>query len=269
MASPTVCAAVITKNEAANIQACLSTLRWADEILVLDSHSEDETASLARAFTPHVHRRPFDDFPRQRNAALALVRSDWVLFVDADERVSAALAQEVRAAVAAAEATWQAAEGEPVAGYWVPRRNIILGKWIKGGGWYPDFQLRLLKVGRARYDERRPVHEVVLLDGAAERLREPFLHYNYHSLRQLLAKQGAYASLEAISLREQGLRGKPRSVVLQPLREFWRRFVTLRGYVDGPHGLLLASVVAFYTGVAYARLWRMREEPRGSPRPLP
>ncbi len=261
-ATPTITAAVITKNEARNIRDCLAALAWADELLVLDSLSADDTVALARACGAAVHLRPFDDFPRQRNAALALVRTDWVLFVDADERVSAELAAEVRQAVAAAEGTWQAEGTAPVAGYWVPRRNIILGRWIRGGGWYPDYQLRLLKVGRARYDETRRVHEVVLLDGAARHLREPFLHYNYDKVSQLFAKQAAYAALEARSLAEQGVPGKPHSVLLQPWREFRRRYWQLGGYRDGLHGLLLASVVAFYSGVAYAKLWRGRPAAR-------
>ncbi len=264
-ATPTITAAVITKNEAHNIRDCLAALSWADELLVLDSLSDDETVPIARALGATVHQRPFDDFARQRNAALALVRTEWAFFVDADERVSAALAAEAREAVAAAEATWQASGVPPVAGYWVPRRNIILGRWIKGGGWYPDYQLRLLKVGRARYDESRRVHEVVLLDGEARWLREPLLHFNYDRLGQLFAKQAAYAALEARSLAERGVPGKLHSVVLQPLREFRRRYCRLGGYRDGLHGLLLAAVVALYTGVAYAKLWRERPADRQGP----
>ncbi|MHB1005276.1 MAG: glycosyltransferase family 2 protein [Chloroflexota bacterium] len=261
---PTIAAAVIARNEANNIGPCLERLGWADEVLVLDSCSTDDTVARALAHTPDVHRRPFDDFAHQRNAALSLLRSDWVLFVDADERVSPELAAEARTAVAAAEAGWAPGDRALVTGFWVPRRNIILGRWIRGGGWYPDHQLRLLKVGRARYDETRKVHEVVLLDGEQGRLQQPFVHYNYQRLGQLFAKQAAYAALEAVSLYDRGVPGRPHSIVLQTLREFSRRYFTLGGWRDGGHGVLLCGVVAFYTGVAYAKLWRLRRADRGT-----
>jgi glycosyltransferase involved in cell wall biosynthesis len=258
---PSIAAAVIAKNEERNIAACLATLGWADEMVVLDSCSSDGTVAAARAAGATVHQRAFDDFAHHRNAALDLIKSDWVLFVDADERVSPALAQEARRLVAQAEAGWQAGTGR-VAGYWVPRRNIILGNWIKGGGWFPDYQLRLLKLGRARYDEEHKVHEVVVLDGEAGHLAEPFLHYNYQTLGQIIAKQRAYVGLEAQSLLDRGARGRPHSIFLQPLREFWRRFVSLGGWRDGGHGLLLATVLALYNGVAYFKVWQLRRGDR-------
>lgn len=257
MSQPTLAAAVITKNEEGNIVACLATLGWADEVVVLDSCSADRTVALAREAGATVYQRAFDDFAHQRNAALDLIKSDWVLFVDADERVSPALAQQARQEAAAAEAGWRAGTRR-LAGFWVPRRNIILGRWIRGGGWFPDYQLRLLKVGRARYDEEHKVHEIVVLDGEAGYLREPFLHYNYQTLGQIIAKQRAYVGLEARSLVDRGARGRPHSIVLQPLREFWRRFVTLGGWRDGGHGLLLATVLAVYNGVAYYKVWQLR-----------
>lgn len=257
----TVAAAVIAKNEERNIAACLASLAWADETVVLDSCSSDRTVELARAAGASVYQRPFDNFAFQRNAALDHVQSDWVLFVDADERVSPALAAEARRLAEEAEGGWQAGTGR-VAGYWVPRRNIILGKWIRGGGWYPDYQLRLLKLGRARYDEEHKVHEIVVLDGEAGHLRESLLHYNYQTLGQIVAKQRAYVGLEARSLLERGARGRPHSIVLQPLREFWRRFVRLEGWRDGGHGLLLAGVLALYDGVAYYKVWQLRRAER-------
>ncbi len=254
---PRITACVIARNEAKNIVPCLESLAWADERLVLDSFSHDNTVALARQEGARVEQRVFDNFAAQRDAALDLSTGDWVLFVDADERVSRQLAAEARAAVQGAEEGWQE-QGKGIAGYWLPRRNVILGRWIKGGGWYPDYQLRLLRRGFARYDKRHLVHETVLLDGGEGRLDEALLHYNYTSLWQLLSKQRAYVSLEAQSLYEKGARGRPHSIVLQPLREFWRRFVSLKGWRDGRHGLLLALLMAAYNGVAYYKVWRLR-----------
>jgi glycosyltransferase involved in cell wall biosynthesis len=251
----TIAAAVITRNEERQIGACLDTLAWADEMLVLDAFSTDRTPELALAGGARVEQRPFDDFARQRNAALSHLRADWVLFVDADERVTPELAAEVRAAVDAT-ASDRPSSLPATVGFWVPRRNIVLGRWIRGGGWYPDYQLRLLNLDRARYDESRPVHEVVLLDGPAGNLANWFVHLNYERLGQLLSKQAAYAALEVRTLRQQGVRGRARAILGRPLKEFWRRYVTLRAYRDGWQGCLLCGAVAAYTGLAYYRLWR-------------
>ena len=144
-----------------------------------------------------------------------------------------------------------------MAGWWVPRRNYIWGRWIRHTGWYPDYQLRLLRRGFAHYDPAREVHEIVILDGPEAYLQNPLIHYNYRTVRQFLRKQNYYADYEAAILVEQGIRPRPHSFVLQPLREFHRRYVTLDGYKDGAHGLLLSLLMAYYTFVAYWRARRM------------
>ena len=150
MTGPTISAVVLTGNVERHLAACLRCLSWADEVMVLDGGSRDRTVAIAEAAGARVERRPFDDFAHQRQAALDRARGDWVLFVDDDERVSAGLAAEVRAAAASGRAE----------AYWVPRRNYIWGRWIRGGGWFPDAQLRLLRRDRARYDLGGLVHEV-------------------------------------------------------------------------------------------------------------
>ncbi|MBI3967979.1 MAG: glycosyltransferase family 2 protein [Chloroflexi bacterium] len=245
---PTVSAVVLTFNEAENIAACLRRLQWADECLVLDSGSTDDTVVIARAAGARVQVRLFDDYARQRNAALALARGAWVLFVDADERVTPALAAEIRRAI----------ESECLcAGYWIPRQNVILGRVVRHGGWYPDEQLRLLRRDRAHYDETKPVHEVVVLDGKSGHLSYHLIHHNYRRVRQLFAKQDRYATLEARELRRRGLRARPHNFVLQPLRQFRWRYWELAAFRDGWRGLALSLLLAAYTVVAYWRLWRL------------
>jgi len=239
---------VITRNEERHISDCLGTLTWADEIVVVDSQSTDRTVARARRFTERVHDLPFVNFARTRNAALDLARCDWAFFLDADERVSDALATEVRDCISSPE---------PHSGYWVPRRNFILGRWMGHTGWYPDYQLRLFQRSRGRYDEAREVHEVVLLDGSAGRLAQAILHYNYESLGEVFSRQRRYASLQAATLRRAGRRAQPHNLVLQPLRELRRRYVTLRGYRDGVHGLFLSLVMAYYEFLVYAKLARL------------
>ena len=249
-AKVTLAAVILTRNEARHIIDCISSLRWCDRIVLSDSYSDDGTVELARDAGAEVLQRPFDDFASQRNAALQAVQADWVFFVDADERATPDLAAEVR----------QVVSGDSKVGWWVPRHNFVVGKLMMHGGYYPDYQLRLLRRGRARYDPARPVHEVVIIDGAAGHLRNPLTHYNYDSWAQVREKQRRYARLEAQRLFDLGIRPKPHNFILQPLRELRRRAFTLRGYKDGLHGLRLHVLLAYYYGfVPYVRLrglWR-------------
>ncbi len=253
-----ITAAVLARDEAAFVGPCLASLGWADARLVLvDARTRDATAAIARQSADRVFVAPFESFPRFRNRALALAETSWLFFVDADERVSPALAAEVRRAVA------DAAEDGTV-GYWVPRHNVIRGRPVRGAGWSPDYQLRVLRRGAARYDAASLVHEVATLDGPAGWLREPLVHYNYATLREFVSKQGHYAALDARAGWWRGERPRARGLVGQPAREFWRRFATLGGYRDGALGFLLAAYLAYaaYQRTrALGRLWRERGSP--------
>lgn len=242
-------AVILTKNEAKHIAECLATLDFADLVVVSDSYSEDGTVDIARAAGAHVMQREFDNFAGQRNAALEAVPANWILFVDADERIPPELAAEMR----------QVINERPEVGWWVPRRNYIVGRRVRHGGFYPDYQLRLVRRERARYDPARPVHEVVLLDGAAGQLHNEMIHHNYDDWAQFHAKQRRYALLESRILRERGVKPWPHKFVRQPLREFWRRYVKLQGYKDGWMGLKLAWLLGYYYGfVPHWNLLRSR-----------
>ncbi|MCL6647227.1 MAG: glycosyltransferase family 2 protein [Chloroflexi bacterium] len=241
-----VTGAVITANEEANIAACLRSLAWADELLVVDSGSTDRTVAIARQLGARVEVRPFTTFADQRNAALTWATGDWVFFLDADERMGRALATQVRAALTS-----------DYAGFWVPRRNIILGHRMRGGGWWPDKQLRLLRRGRAHYNPARGVHEVAELDGPAGELTAPLLHYNYQRLSQLFAKQRFYAAQEARDRWQRGERVRPHHWLLQPARAFHRRFIAWQGYRDGAFGAFLAAVMAWYEFMTLVQLARL------------
>lgn len=238
---------IIARDEAANLAELLPGVRWADEVLVLvDAATVDDSVSVARALADRGEVRPFVGFSAFRNAALDLARGGWVFFVDADERVSRELADEVRAAVAASEEAIGRGEADAPVGYWVPRNNIIFGRLIGGGGWSPDYQLRILRRGAGRYDESRSVHEVAILDGPSGYLTERLLHLNYRSLQQFCAKQRRYTEIEAATLRARGIRGDGRALVGAPLREFRRRYLDLAGWTDGPVGLFLSLAMAYY-----------------------
>jgi (heptosyl)LPS beta-1,4-glucosyltransferase len=242
---------ILTYNESKHITDCIESLRFCDEIVVFDSFSTDDTMTLAMWAGVQLIQHPFTDYASQRNAALEAVSdvADWVLFVDADERVSEALSQEVRAAI----------KQENVAGFRIPRHNYIFGKLTKGAGWYPDYQLRLLRVGKARYDTTRPVHEVVQLEGEMGTLTNPLIHYNYQDAAQFAAKQRRYVAYDAKILYEQGVRAKPHHLITQPLRHFWWRYLTLKGYGDGFHGLRLSALMAWYEYRKYRLLAELQK----------
>jgi (heptosyl)LPS beta-1,4-glucosyltransferase len=236
--SPQLAVIILTKNAAPHIEDCVASARFADLILVSDSYSTDGTPELASAAGAVVTQRPFDNFAGQRNAALAEVNAEWVFFVDADERVTPELAVEVRRMIAT----------QQMAGWWVPRHNFVAGHEVRHGGFYPDYQLRLLRRDCARYDPERPVHEVVILDGEAGYLQNVLTHYNYDNWAQFHAKQRRYARFEMDILKARGVRPWPHKFILQPVRELWRRYVTLKGYRDGAVGLKLALLLAYYYG---------------------
>jgi len=249
---PQLAAIILTLNAAAHIQACIASLDWADRVILFDSFSQDNTVSLAEAAGATVWQHPFENYAQQRNAALAAVdEADWVFFVDADERGRPALAQEIREVIA----------NRPEAGWYVPRHNMIFGKLTRGAGWFPDYQLRLFRYGRVRYE--RPVHEVAVVDGKIGYLQQPLVHHNYVNPAQFYAKQGKYTAYNAGILHQQGIRPKLYTPFTQPIRQFWWRFVTLKGYVDGLHGLRLSLYMAYYEWVKYRLLAQMVAEKGG------
>lgn len=243
----TISAAIIAQDAERHIRACLVCLRFADEIVVVDGGSLDRTAENARALGARVLVRPFDNYALQRQFALENSHSDWVFFVDHDERVSAGLAAEIRTVIA------RDGPDSPV-GYWVPRRNYIAGRWTRGGGWSPDRQLRLVRRDRSRYDLDRPVHELVHLDGRDGVLACAIVHYNYDDYGQFLCKQARYALLEAERRRSTGETPSARRLITSPLREGWRRLVIEGGARDGIHGVWLALGMAWYAFQVEARI---------------
>lgn len=248
---PSIAAVVLTLNEAKHIGDCLDSLAWADDCLVFDSFSTDATIEIARQHGARVIQNKFLNYAQQRNAALAAVNSDWAFFLDADERCTTDLANEIRA-------TLHTALHSPVSTvYAVPRHNYLFGKLTLGAGWYPDYQARLFQVGKAGFDPVREVHEVAQYEGEMGYLKHELIHYNYENVTQFHTKQRKYTEYDASILFKQGIKPKPQNFILQPLREFRRRFISLKGYRDGAHGLHLSLLMAYYNFDLYRRLARM------------
>jgi glycosyltransferase involved in cell wall biosynthesis len=234
-------AIILTHNEEQHLPDCLASVTWAPRVLVYDSFSTDQTAAIARGAGAEVQQRSFDNYAGQRNAALAAAQTEWVLFVDADERIPAALADEIKQVL-----------DQPPAGWWIPRHNYLFGRLTLHAGWYPDYQLRLLRRERAHYE--RPVHEIVVLAGEAGYLHNPLIHLNYATVPEFVAKQKFYAAYDAERLAAEGGRAKPQNFLLQPLRQFWWRFVTLAGWRDGWHGFRLSLLMARFEFEKYRHL---------------
>ncbi|HIE37924.1 MAG TPA: glycosyltransferase family 2 protein, partial [Anaerolineae bacterium] len=219
------------------------SLEWADRRVVFDSFSTDRTVELARQAGAEVIQHPFQNYAQQRNAALDRADAAWIFFVDADERATPELAEEIRAVTTG---------DRPEVAWWVPRHNYIFGRLTLGAGWYPDYQLRLVRRGHAHWE--RPVHEVAVVDGPEGHLKHPLIHYNYADLADFIARQEKYTDYDAGILLEQGVRPSFYTPYSQAVRHFWWRFIALRGIRDGLHGLRLSLLMAYYEAVKYRRL---------------
>jgi GT2 family glycosyltransferase len=254
-----ILACVLTRDEARHVQACLATVEWAGGRLVVDSGSTDATVALARAAGAEVITRAWDGWAGQRNVAVQEASRRgfrWIFFVDADERVPDDLRAEVLRVVEASDRADAQGDVSPV-GFWVPRRNVIVGKWIRHAGWDPDYQLRLFRTDRGRYDPARPVHELVILNGPAAYLAARLVHLNYDTWGQFWAKQRRYAATEASARHQRGQRIRAHNFVLQPWRAFWRRYVTLEGWRSGMHGLALSVGMAAAEVATLTDHWRL------------
>jgi glycosyltransferase involved in cell wall biosynthesis len=219
---------------------------WADEIVVVDAESTDKTGEVARAFTDAVFVRPWPGFAAQKNFALDHATGDWVLSLDADEEVTPELRAEIIAVLER--------PAPDVAAYAVPRRNIFWGAWVRHGGLYPDWQVRLLRRGRGRFGDVS-VHESVRVEGAVARLQSPLLHRSYRDVADFLTRADRYSSLAAADRLRHGPPVNAAELVLRPLGRFLGMYVLRAGFLDGWRGFLLAVLYAYYVFIRSAKVW--------------
>lgn len=239
----TLSVVVITKNEAHAIRACLESVRWADEIIVLDSGSSDGTLEICREFTPQVHSTDWPGFGPQKNRALALATGDWVLSLDADERVPDALRAEMQATMARA--------AHPA--YRMPRLSSYCGRFMRHSGWWPDHVTRLFRRGHARFSDDL-VHERLIVDGATGTLRQHLVHHAFTDLEEVLAKVNSYSSSGALVAARRGKTGSLRKAVARGVWAFVRTYVLRAGFLDGREGFMLAVSNAEGTYYRYLKL---------------
>lgn len=258
----TVSAVISAYNEEEKIADCLESVKWADEIVFVDNSSADKTAQIAKEHKAKVYTRPNNPMLNvNKNFGITRASGDWILYLDADERVTPELAEEIGKVISDSSTRQRLAQNDSKAvnGFWLPRKNIIFGRWMEHGGMYPDYQMRLFKKGRGKFPELH-VHEMMEIDGKTEHLTENILHYNFETVSQFLYKHvELYGPNEAENLLSGGYKFSPLDAIKFPFNEFLSRFFAREGYKDGLHGLMLSIFFAFYHFIIFARIWEKQE----------
>jgi len=235
---------IITKNEERNIRRCLESVKWADEIIVVDSQSTDRTCEIAARYGARVLSSPWRGYGHAKREGVERAQGRWILAIDADEEVSSELARQIKQVV-------RRSDGYP--GYYVPRRTNFLGRWIRHSGWYPDPVLRLFRKDKGNFDEA-VIHEKVVLNGVAGRLTGELLHYSYPDLETYLRKFNRYTTIGAEEALRMGRRTHWYDIVVRPPVAFIKHFLSQQGFRDGMEGFLIAVMSAAAVLVKYAKL---------------
>ena len=240
---------IITKNEAQNIRACMESVAWADEIIVVDSGSSDGTAEICRELGARVYLHDWRGFGMQKNRALAYATHEWVFSIDADERVTPASRTEIQFALR---------DGDKDA-YQIPRLSSFCGRFIYHSGWRPDYVTRLFKRGAARFSDDL-VHERVMVSGSTGKLRESLLHESLRDAEELLAKINHYSTASALMLREKNRTASLKQAIAHALWAFLRSYILRLGFLDGRAGFMLAVSTAEGTYYRYVKLMLMTDK---------
>jgi glycosyltransferase involved in cell wall biosynthesis len=240
---------VITHNEGHHIAGALESVAWADEIIVVDSGSSDDTVAIAGRYATRVVQHQWTGYGTQKNFAADLASHDWILSIDADERVAPALADEIRTRLE---------QGPDAAGYAVCRVAHYLGRWIRSTDWYPDFHVRLYDRRTARWSEDA-VHESIRCSGRVERLRGELQHYPYRDVSEHLAKIDRYTTLIARQWAADGRRTAAWEAIVYPRLAFLRNFILRRGFLDGHTGLVVSLLNSYYVSLKYVKLFEMQQ----------
>ena len=245
---PKLSVTVITKNESADIGAALESVAWADEIVVVDSQSTDDTAAIARRYTERVLVRDWPGYVDQKNFAAASARNDWILSLDADERVTPELAREIQNRL----------EGTPrEAAFRIPRVTWHLGRWVRTTDWYPDYQLRLYDRRSAEWTGRY-VHEAVSVRGAIGQLRGELQHFAYRDVADHLETIDRYTTYASRQMNEAGRRASVLQMVGHPPLAFLRNYIARGGIRDGLPGLIISTLNSYYVFLKFAKLWELQ-----------
>jgi glycosyltransferase involved in cell wall biosynthesis len=240
---------VITFNEEKNIERCLKSVTWADEIVVVDSGSKDKTVELAKKYTGAVIHNDWEGFAAVKEYALRNCSHEWVLSLDADEEVSEDLKREIKSILT---------KGAIADGYYIPRKTFFNGKWIKSCGWYPGYQLRLFRKDLTTLTKRK-VHEGFEVEGKRGYLQGDILHYTHFDLKSTFAKINNYSTLEAEE-KYLSKSATPLNFILNPVAAFLQHYFIRRGFTDGVNGLIISILHATTNLLTYMKMWEMKRE---------
>lgn len=266
----TISVVVITKNEENNIRDCLDSARWADQIIVVDSESTDRTIEIAKEYTEKIFVLPFSGFGPQKNFGIDQSTSHWILILDADERISQELKREIkeligkprtpciRTGLSVVRGKWS--QEEPIA-YRIPRHNFYYGVWVRWGGIYPDYQIRLFRKGRAYYNDTA-IHENLIFNGEIGTLSGHIDHYTEKTIEDHFKKFNLYTSLAALELQKTRKEVHWYNLFFNPLVVFLKKYFLKQGFRDGIHGLIIGVFASMYNFVKYAKLWEFLSQPK-------
>jgi len=235
---------IVTKNEEKNIGDALESARDFSEIVVIDSFSSDRTLDICKKYTGNVYQEQWEGYARQKQKGIDRASLSWVLILDADERITRELKSEIASTL----------KDKNCSGFYIPRKNFFLDRWIRHGGWWPDYTLRLFRRDKA-YIEEREVHEKVIVQGSTGYLRNPMEHYTSRTLSDFLKKQEDYSTLAAKEMHRQGFRAGTLSFTVRPFFTFLKMFFFKMGFLDGKRGLILAFLYSYYTFLKYVKTW--------------
>jgi len=238
---------IITYNEQDNIKRCLESVRWADEIIVIDSGSYDKTLDIVRKYTNKIYIHKWKGYSKEKNFGILKAKNDWILSIDSDEVVSDELKDEIIKSI----------KNTKFDGFFIPRKVYFLDKWIKHCGWYPDFQLRLFKKSKGRFDESKLVHEGVKLNGKIGYLKNSLLHFPYKDLNQYFQRFNKYTTLAANELFKKNKRVIFVNLILNPIFTFFKMYFLKLGFLDGFAGFVVCFLSSFYNFVKYSKLWEL------------
>jgi len=242
-----ISACITAGNEEKNIRRCLESVKWADEIVVVDSFSKDRTPEICREYTSLVYQHSWQGYIGQKNLIKDLASGPWILFIDADEEISPELRSQILE-------EFESGRSAQVAGYEFPRIVRHLGRWITHGDWYPDVKLRLFRKDLGQCSGKEP-HDRTTVDGPIKRLHGRLLHFSYDSFEDQIETVNRFSSITARVWSEEGRSFCTRDLLFRPAWRFFRCYIIKRGFMDGLPGLIVALTTAFGVLAKYAKLW--------------
>ena len=240
---------VVCFNEEANIERCLKSLLWTDEIVVVDSYSTDKTISICKRYTDRIYQRKWPGINKQKEYAVSLTRNEWVFVLDADEVVSEELSKEIMERLKY--------DNERYDGYMVKRHTHYLGRWINHGGWYPDYKLRLFKKEKGYFAGEDP-HDKIIVDGEVSKLKGEIYHFTYQDISHHIRTINNFSDVVSRSMWNHSEKFILSKMLIKPMIKFAETYIYKLGFLDGMPGLMIAVLSSYYVFLKYAKLWELK-----------